>query len=77
VLKNVLTEICFQNKILFHPEDFDSGAHSLPNTIRMIKENTKSLWKAMAKVSEALCGATPMGTGAGGAAATADASKSN
>lgn len=35
-LKNSLADICIKYNVSFHPEDFDSGAHILPNTIKRV-----------------------------------------
>jgi hypothetical protein len=36
-LKDSLADICTKYNTVFHPEDFDSGAHILPNAIKKIK----------------------------------------
>lgn len=43
MLKETLHEICAEEHIPFHPEDFDSGAHTLPNFVK----NVKGTWSSM------------------------------
>lgn len=69
VLKDILSDLCIEKNVRFHPEDFDSGASFVSDKIEMFKKLFKKSKKREDRKSSKPAG-SPQKTMAGGAEMT-------